>query len=212
MLSIFKPLRTLRVLITSAAACALMACGGGGSSSGGTNSGTTPAPAATSVGGMVQDGAGAPLAGATVAANGLSVTTGADGSYTFSLDAATTTTVVLVKKSGFTTSAKEVPVAAGNTTLINMKLFADQVSSTFSASAAQSIAVSSATVQIPANALTTAAGVVYTGTVSIGASYYSPDTVQGVQAFAGPYIVIPEKLSFSKQGELTNLPLSVQGA
>jgi hypothetical protein len=188
MLSIFKPLRTLRVLIASAAACALMACGGGGSSSGGGNSGTTPAPAATLVGGMVQDGAGAPLAGATVAANGLSVTTGADGSYTFSLDAATTTTVVLVKKSGFTTSAKEVPVAAGNTTLINMKLFADQVSSTFSASATQSIAVSSATVQIPANALTTAAGVVYTGTVSIGASYYSPDTVQGVQAFAGPYI------------------------
>jgi hypothetical protein len=164
-----------------------MACGGGGSSSGGSNSGTTPAPAATLVGGMVQDGAGAPLAGATVAANGLSVTTGADGSYTFSLDAATTTTVVLVKKSGFTTSAKEVPVAAGNTTLINMKLFADQVSSTFSANVSNSIPVSGATVTIPASSLKLADGGDYTGTVVIGASYYSPDTVQGVQAFAGPY-------------------------
>jgi Carboxypeptidase regulatory-like domain len=187
MLSIFKPLRTLRVLIASAAACALMACGGGGGSSGGGNNGTPPAPAATLVGGLVQDGAGAPLAGATVAANGLSVTTGADGSYTFSLDSATTTTVVLVKKTGYTTTAKELPIATGKSTQMNIQMFADQVSKTFSGAATTSIPVNGATVTIPANSLRLAGSGDYTGTVVMSASYYSPDTVQGVQAFAGPY-------------------------
>jgi hypothetical protein len=42
-------------------------------------------------------------------------------------------------------------------------------------------------VVIPANAIQTAAGAAYTGTVTVGASYYNPDTIEGVQAFAAPY-------------------------
>jgi Carboxypeptidase regulatory-like domain len=183
MLSILKPTSMLRMLLLCAVVSVMVACGGGSSN----NPGNPPA-SATKMTGLVQDIAGAPLAGATVAAAGQSVVTGSDGSYAFSLDAANTTTVVLVKKPGFATTAKEVPIASGTTTQINIKLFADQVKSTFSAVSAASIAVNGATLQIPANALKFADGGNYTGTVVIGASYYSPDTLQGVQAFAGPYI------------------------
>jgi Carboxypeptidase regulatory-like domain len=184
MLSIFKPIHLVRLLFTSALLSILVACGGGGS---GNNNGNPPAPA-TKLAGVIQDSAGAPIAGAAVAAAGQNVVTGSDGSYAFSLDAATTATVVLVKKSGFATTAKEAPIGSGRTTQINIKLFADQVSRTFSAASAASIAVNGATLQIPANSLKFADGGDYIGTVVIGASYYSPDTVQGVQAFAGPYL------------------------
>jgi Carboxypeptidase regulatory-like domain len=136
----------------------------------------------------VINNAGNPVAGALVSAAGQTATTGADGSYKLDASSAGGTTVVLVKKSGFTTAAKEVPVLAANTTRIDIVLFADQVSTTFSAATAANIAVNGAAVQIPANAIQTASGANYTGTVSVGASYYSPDTVQGVQAFAGPYV------------------------
>lgn len=180
--SILKPVLWVRMLFASAAACALIACGGGGG--GGS---TTTTLAATALSGKVLDAVGAPLAGATVSAAGASLTTGSDGSYTFSLDPATTSTVVLVKKAGYSTLAKELPVASGSTTQANLQLFADQVSTTFSGASAASVPVNGATVNFTANSIKLADGSDYTGTVSIGASYYSPDTVQGVQAFAGPY-------------------------
>jgi hypothetical protein len=185
MLRFFKPIHMLRGLLASVTACALIACGGGGGDS--TTTPVTPAPAATLVAGKVLGAAGAPIAGATVSAAGAFLTTGSDGSYSFSLDPTTTTTVVLVKKAGYATTAKELPIASGATTQINLQLFADQVSTTFSGASSASIPVNGATVTIPANAIKLADGGNYTGTVSIGASYYSPDTVQGVQAFAGPY-------------------------
>jgi hypothetical protein len=163
----------------------LVSCGGGGGSS------TTSTPVVAEPGtikGIVQDGSNNPLAGATVTAVGKTVTTGADGAFSFTTDPAATQAVVLVKKSGFSTVAKEVPVSAGTTSSSNIKVFADQVSTTFSSTTAANIAVGTAKVQIPANALKYADGTDFTGTVKIGASYYSPDTVQGVQAFAGPYI------------------------
>lgn len=181
----FKSNTTLRGLLASVAACTLIACGGGGSNN--TTAPVTLTPVATAVGGKVLDAAGAPVSGATVSAAGALLTTGSDGSYTFSLDPATTTTVVLVKKTGYSTVAKELPVASGSTTQANLQLFADQVSTTFSGASAASVPVNGATVNFTADSIKLADGGDYTGTVSIGASYYSPDTVQGVQAFAGPY-------------------------
>jgi hypothetical protein len=194
MLNLIKPLTLLRATVLSLAVGALLACGGGGGSSPVTA--TTPAstatpvatPSFTYVSGMVKNSAGNPLAGALVLAAGQTATTGADGSYKLDASSAGDTTVVLVKKPGYTTTAKEVPLLAASTTQIDIVLFADQVSTTFSAATAANIAVNGAVVQIPANAIQTASGANYTGTVSVGASYYSPDTVQGVQAFAGPYV------------------------
>jgi hypothetical protein len=173
-------------LAAAAAAATLLvaACGGGG---GGDSSTAPPTPVATTISGTVQSTAGQPVAGASVQAAGQKATTGADGRFSFDVAATETSTVVLVKKTGFATNAKDAPVAAGNTTDITIKLFADQVSTTFSAASGTTLAPNGATVVIPANAIQTAAGAAYTGTVTVGASYYNPDTIEGVQAFAAPY-------------------------
>jgi hypothetical protein len=172
--------------LAAVAATLLVACGGGGGSS--PDSGpATPAPAATTISGTVQSDAGQPVTGASVQAAGKTATTGADGRFSFDVAATETNTVVLVKKTGFATNAKDAPVAAGNTTDITIKLFADQVKSTFSAASGTTLAPNGASVVIPPNAIQTAAGTAYTGTVTVGASYYNPDTVEGVQAFAAPY-------------------------
>jgi Carboxypeptidase regulatory-like domain len=183
MMTFFAQKCTLRTLAAGLLTSLLVACGGGG----GGGSPVAPAANVTAVSGTVRDSAGAPLAGASVSAAGGNVTTSSDGSYKLEI-AAADSTVVLVKKTGFTTTAKEVPVVKDRTTQIDIKLFADQVSTTFSAATSTTIAVNGAKVQIPANALKFSDGGDYTGTVSIGASYYSPDTAQGVQAFAGPYM------------------------
>ncbi len=164
---------------------ALVACGGGG---GGTS--PEPVPAAqkspTSLSGTVQDGAGKPVAGASISAAGQSATTGSDGRFALTLSAGTST-IVLVKKPDFATNAKEAVVDEGTSVNMAITLFADQVKTTFAAAAGASIAVNGAQVVIPVNAIQTAQGANYTGTVSVGASYYNPDTVAGVQAFSAPY-------------------------
>jgi hypothetical protein len=90
-------------------------------------------------------------------------------------------TAVLVRKTVFATNAKDAPVAAGSTTdittkLLTIKLFADKVSSTFSAASGTTPAPNGATVVIPAKAIQNAAG----------ARYNNPDPIEGVQAFAAP--------------------------
>jgi hypothetical protein len=75
----------------------------------------------------------------------------------------------------------------GSTTQLDIKLFADQISTTFSATAGGTIPVNGAQVQMAPSALNFADGGSFTGTAHIAASYYSPDTLDGVQAFAGPY-------------------------
>jgi hypothetical protein len=169
----------------------LSACGGadGGSttpSSPTTNQASSTDPSALE--GVIQTSAGAPIAGALVSSGNQSVTTTSDGAYKFANVSSASSAVVLVKKSGFTTTARDVPLMAGKTTRVDIALFEDQVSTTFSAGVAANVNVSGANVQIPANALKYADGGDFTGTVRISASYYSPDTVQGVQAFAGPYL------------------------
>jgi hypothetical protein len=167
-----------------AVSAALVACGGGGGSS---SVPVTPIASSTFVSGTVQTSAGAAVVGATVSAAGQTAVTGNDGSYKFDASTAGERTVVLVKKSGFTTTAKDVPLTTGKTTQMDFKLLADQVNTTFNSANAASIAVNGASVTLVANAVKLTNGADYTGTVSIGASYYSPDTAQGVQAFAGPY-------------------------
>jgi hypothetical protein len=180
----FRRLARASSLAVAAATLTVAACGGGGGSDSST---AAPAPVATKISGTVQSAAGQPVAGASVQAAGQTATTGADGRFSFDVAATETNTVVLVKKTGFATNAKEAPVAAGSTTDVAIRLFADQVSSSFSAASGTTLAPNGATVVIPANAIQTAAGAAYLGTVTVGASYYNPDTVEGVQAFAAPY-------------------------
>ena len=173
-----------KTLFICAAALTLAACGGGGGGDGAT---ATPPASATLLQGKILDASGQPITGATVSSAGVSSQSTADGSYELRPSSSLTSAVLLVKKQGFATAAKEVPVVSGSAITVNLNLLADQLNSTFNASAGLNVAVAGANIQIPANGLQTAAGAAYTGTVSIGASYYSPDTLQGVQAFAQPY-------------------------
>ena len=176
-----KSAKFLRMFSVAIATSTLLACGGGSSPAP-----VTPA-AMTFVSGVVRNAAGIAVQGAAVIASGQSAVTGADGSFKLDASQSGDTTVVLVKKSGFTTTAKEVPLTTAGNTQIDIQLLADQVTTTFNAATATTIPVNGAQVQFPANAIKTASGADYTGTVSVGASYYSPDTVQGARAFAGPY-------------------------
>ena len=180
----FTCMKLKNALLVCVAAVTLASCGGGGG-----GDATNPAApiAATVLQGKVLNASGQPIAGATVSGAGGSSQSAADGSYELRPSSSLTTAVLLVKKQGFGTTAKEVPVQSGNTVVVNLSLLADQLSSSFSASAGLNVTVTGANIQIPANGVQTAAGAPYTGTVTIGASYYSPDTVQGVQAFAQPY-------------------------
>jgi hypothetical protein len=174
----------LSMLITAVATFALSACGGG---SGGNTDGGATQSTSTTITGLVQDTSAKAIQGAVVQTDGQTVTTGADGRFSFTVASTTPTTVVLVKKSGFASNAKSAPVASGRTTDITVNLAADQVVSTFNSTSGTTLTPNGATVLIPADAIQTATGAAYTGTVNVGASYSGPDTVAGVQAFPAPY-------------------------
>jgi Carboxypeptidase regulatory-like domain len=178
-------LRSLKIFATSASIWLLAACGGGGSDN--SSAVTPPVTNPSTLSGTVLDAAGTPVAGASVVAGSQNVITPSDGSYSLRFDASSESAVVLVKKVGYTTTAKEVPLASGSNSKLNLRVYPDQVTRTFSASSGINLSVNGATVVIAANALKSDNGNAYTGTVNVAASYYSPDTLQGVQAFAGPY-------------------------
>jgi hypothetical protein len=182
MFSQLKSLRLFKLFLIASFSLTLLACGGGADDPAGDNLLVAPVV----VGGTVVDGAGEPVAGASVQAAGQSVVTAGDGSYSLTVTVPGESTVVLVKRQGYTTTAKEVPLSSGDAR-VTIQIFSDQINRAFSAATGASISVNGATVQIPANAIKTASGADFTGTVTISASYYSPDTVQGAQAFAGPY-------------------------
>jgi hypothetical protein len=171
--------------IALCAAFTLAACGGGGGSTDGSTTTTTPA----TVVGVVQDAAGQPAANVQVQIADQTTTTAADGRFSFTVNSSSESIVMLVKKSGFASNAKDVPINPGSTTDITVKIFADQVSTTFNASAGSTLSLANgASAVIPANGLQTSSGVAYTGTVNVGASYFGPDTLDGVLAFPAPYV------------------------
>lgn len=166
-------------LLAAAIAVSMTACGGGGGGDSG------PSGADMLIQGRVLNTAGQPVAGAMVSGGGMSTVTGADGAYVIKPN--TVSPVLVVKKAGYGTQAKMVPTVAGRTTGMNLTVVADQVNATFNAGAGAVIALNGATVQIPANAVQTATKLPYLGTVNLAASYTSPDTVAGEQAFPQPY-------------------------
>jgi hypothetical protein len=176
----------------------LASCGGGG-----TDASSSPAaqpvilpvvvpgvvvapPLLANLKGTILDGAGVPVAGATVLADGTSTLTVADGSFALATPQSASTTMVLVEKAGYTLNAKLAPVLKGVVTQIDIRLFADQTTATFAASAGGTLTAGSATLTIVPNSLLTAAGATYTGTVSAAFSAYDPQTLAGTQALQQP--------------------------
>ncbi len=148
----------------------------------------------TQIRGEVRDPDGRAVADATVTLRrrspALTTTTNAEGRFILSPTDGGFQPAVLVQKTGFAANAKEVPVKAGLSTSVTIRLFPDQLSSSFAASAGTSIAPGGATVVVPANAVQTASGATYAGTVQVSASYFPPDTLAGVQAFPTAYFTL----------------------
>jgi hypothetical protein len=129
------------------------------------------------------------VANAQVQFAGQTAVTAADGHFSFAVTSSSESMVMLIKKVGYATNAKDVPLKSGATTNFAIKLFADQVSKTFDAAAGSTLSMANgASAVIPARGLQTSAGVIYTGTVTAGASYFGPDTLDGVLAFPAPYV------------------------
>ncbi len=140
------------------------------------------------ISGIITDANGKPLDGAVVTIGNQSITTSNTGAYSTKLTAPKSKTVVLVKKSGHLTTAREIIVLPKQSYKLNIALTPDQVTTAFASSAGvNELAVSGAKVSIPANTIVNADGSNYTGTVNIAANYYNPDSLAGARSFAQPF-------------------------
>lgn len=163
----------------------LAGCGGGGG--GGSSTPIPETPTTLKV--VVQNEAGSPVASARVRIGSSDLSTDANGAASVTLPSSTTETIALVTKNGFATNAKTAVIYAGNATELRVTLFAHQVISTFASNSGVTVTPGGAKIQIPATAgFRTAAGAAYTGNVTVGSSYFSPETLRGIQGFAGPYV------------------------
>lgn len=174
-------LRRLVSISTASLALFITGCGGGS---------TTEAPATSTITGLVQNNLAQPLANVEIQSSDGVVSTGADGHFTITVPTnSSSTAVLLIKKAGFATTAKAIPIAADRITTTVVTLLADQVSSSFAASTGTTLPISAgAMVSISPNSIQTANGSTYSGTVTIAASYHAPDTAEGVTGFAAPYV------------------------
>lgn len=182
------------------AALSLTGCGGDDSSNakinpdiGTPNDGTlddTVDSKGISLEGQVTNNSGNPLAGATIKVGDKTLTTDNNGGYSIILDADddNDNIVVLVKKAGYLTTAREIAAIKEGAYKLDIQLSADQVTTAFVASTGiDNLPVSGAKVTIPANSVVDADGNPYSGSVNIAANYYNPDSIEGAQAFAQPF-------------------------
>lgn len=140
------------------------------------------------ISGTVTDADGKPVVGADVKVGKQSILTNSSGNYSLSLNNKVSNVVVLVRKAGYLTMAREVKIVSKRAHRLDITLTPDQITSAFSTNAGlNNLQVSGAQVSIPANSIVTKDGSNYAGTVNIAANYYNPDSIEGAQSFAQPF-------------------------
>lgn len=171
----------LHSLFSTLLTLALVACGGGSGPAGPGN----PAPASTvQSAGLVVDDQGVPLAGATVTVVSASsvpgtdaaASTGADGRFALTLDAATPA-VLKVQKAGYASSFRAAAVASDNATVADRVLLLPVASSqTFDPTQAAVLRVpgSPARVDLAAGSLVREDGQAISGTASVALTPIDP--------------------------------------
>lgn len=168
-----------------AAALSLTACGGDDKN---TSTTTPEVTQQQTVSGTITDANGSPLDGAIVMLADQSITTDANGTYSFNLVSTNTQAVVFVKKTGYLSLARELVITPDQSYSLDIALTPDQVTTAFDNSAGVSnLLVSGAIVTIPAHAVSYTDGRPFIGTVQIAANYYNPDSIEGAQSFAQPF-------------------------
>jgi len=138
----------------------------------------------TTVGGMVVDEAGSPMAGVSVSAHGSTTTTNAKGVFQFkSISVPSERACVIARKNGYFTAAHAEWPKQNGVTMVQLTMQKATITTTFSASAGGTASISSSSVVFPANGFVTASGSPYTGTVSVAAAYLTPDNRTSFQQF-----------------------------
>ncbi|MGV8893715.1 MAG: astroprincin family protein [Burkholderiaceae bacterium] len=163
----------------------LAGCGGDSAS---TADSTQQLAATTMVKGKILDKQDQPISAALIAVGDTTVPSGVDGSYEIAVSQNVKSVVLLVKKAGYGTNAKEVLVSGDRISVQDINLFADDIQSTIAASAGGTIfAANNASVKIEPNSIQTIDGKAYTDNVTVSVNYHGPDTLEGIQAFPQPY-------------------------
>jgi|25_taG_2_1085351.scaffolds.fasta_scaffold01339_3 hypothetical protein len=141
--------------------------------------------------GTVTDASGTPLVDATVSVGSQTLTTDHSGAYSTDLKDLTDSdakVVVLIKKPGYLTTARELTILPDHSYNLDISLTEDQVTTAFDSRAGlTALPVSGAKVTIPAGSVVKLDGSDFAGTVTIAANYYNPDSIEGMQAFAQPF-------------------------
>lgn len=180
----------LNVLTTSllAAALSLSACGGDDNKS--VSQPDTPevVEQQQTISGTITDADGNPIGGTNVTVGSQTVLTDSSGTYLATLENVASNTVILIKKAGYLTTARELTVLPDQSYNLDISLTADQVTTAFdSRSGLTALPVSGAKVTIPASSVVNLDGSDFTGTVQVAANYYNPDSIEGMRAFAQPF-------------------------
>ena len=186
----------IKVLTASilTASLGLTACGGddNNNSSNPSNPSNPDTPADTQqsqlLKGKITDVNNKELTNVEVKVGDISVVTDSSGNYSLPLADDMTQVVVLVKKSGYLTTARELIIQPNQSYNLDISISADQVTTAFDSRAGvNDLEVSGAKVTIPADSVVNSDGSDFAGTVTIATNYYNPDSVAGMQAFAQPF-------------------------
>lgn len=161
-------------LLSLGVATLVVACGGGKS---------TLAPPVAGIGGTIRgvvadNFTGTPIAGATVTMGMKATTTGADGSYEITGAPTATRSVVNITAPNYAQGSQVTDVFDGTISRVDAELLPVALSATVTNSIGGTFAVSGSTasVQLPANALTSASGAAPSGNVTMSVTPIDPSS------------------------------------
>jgi len=138
----------------------------------------------TTVGGMVVDESGLPMAGVSVSAHGSSAATNAQGVFQFkNISVPIDRACVIARKSGYFSAAHAEWPKQNGVTMVQLTMQKATIKTSFSASVGGTATASASSVVFPANAVVTASGSAYTGTVSVAVAHLTPDNRTSFQQF-----------------------------
>lgn len=145
---------------------------------------TAPVTVTTSLGGVVVDQNGAPMAGVTVTAHGATTQTNNYGVYVFkNISVPSERACVVARKGGYFTAARAEWPTKNGTTVVQLTLQKVQVVRTVTATSGGTASIAGATITFPANAFATTSGGTYSGVVNVGLAYLTPDNASNFATF-----------------------------
>lgn len=145
---------------------------------------SSTATISTSIGGVVTDEQGSPMAGVAVTAHGATTSTNAQGVYLFkNVSVPSERACVIAHKSGYFTAAHAEWPKQNGVTMVQIAMQKAKITTTFSASVGGTATASASSVEFPANAVATTSGASYNGMVSVAVAYLTPDERTSFQQF-----------------------------